>query len=191
MVRLISFRWTGLGRVLAVALLIAVAVSAAACEEVSTLLAEPTKPALKTSGELSVDLRIVEGGSGSVLALVPVWIGEDGPYLFALDTGASQTVIDRQLVDDLGLEVGDLTGPLIGVTGATQARTVKVDDWQLGEVGMPPIEALTMDLPQFYVPQRLNRPQSFRGLLGSDILSRFGVVTIDYDQARLVLQSRL
>lgn len=175
--------------------ILALALPLSGCDDLSRRLdikilqPTPTLPPTKP-GELSVRLQIVEGMGGSVLALVPVTIDGEGPYLFALDTGASNTVLDRQLVDELQLPVGGVTGPLTGVTGTTQARTVKVSKWQIGDVDLPAVDAVTMDLPEFYIPQGLRRPQTFRGLLGSDILSRFGTVTIDYERERLILRSR-
>jgi hypothetical protein len=35
-----------------------------------------------------------------------------------------------------------------------------------------------------------NRRLKMRGLLGSDVLSRFGAVTVDYDHQRLALRTR-
>jgi hypothetical protein len=164
------------------------------CDDLSRQLdirvLRPTATVPLQPGELSVPLQVVQGMGGSVLALVPVTINGEGPFLFALDTGASQTLIDSGLVEELDLPLGGQTGPLTGVTGTTQGRTVRLEDWQMGEVTMPAINGVTLPLPEFYIPRGLRQPQTFRGLLGSDILSRFGSVTIDYERETLILRSR-
>ena len=53
---------------------------------------------------LKVPLRVVKGGNHTTLAVVPVYIGSKGPYDFALDTGASVSVVDLAVVHELGLK---------------------------------------------------------------------------------------
>jgi hypothetical protein len=51
----------------------------------------------------TVSLLVLQGPGGSTLALVPVFIDGQGPFAFALDTGASHSVIDKDLAEQLGL----------------------------------------------------------------------------------------
>jgi hypothetical protein len=51
----------------------------------------------------AIPLEVVTGPRGSVLAFVPVFIDGQGPVLFALDTGSSETLIDRGVAEDMGL----------------------------------------------------------------------------------------
>jgi predicted aspartyl protease len=73
------------------------------------------EPADPDSAELEVELVIAEGPGDSTLAFVPVFIDDEGPFRFALDTGASDTAVHLPLAEDLGLEMPesweDLTDP--------------------------------------------------------------------------------
>jgi predicted aspartyl protease len=128
-----------------------------------------------------VELIVAEGAEGATLAFVPIFIQGEGPFAFALDTGASTTLIAEDVVDRLGLEVTGDAPPLRGIGGGADARLVEMHDWQLGDdVPLQPKTIVTSTLPS----------DEFQGLLGSDILSNFGVITVDYDAGTLHLQPR-
>lgn len=131
-----------------------------------------------------VPLQVVQTPDGQVLAFVPVTIQGEGPFSFALDTGASQTLIDRQVVDQLDLPVVGQPQQVIGITGTTDARTVRVEEWSIGEVPLPPSVLADVNLPG------AGRASQLQGLLGSDVLSSFGTITIDYEGQRLILSAR-
>jgi predicted aspartyl protease len=56
----------------------------------------------------------------------PIKVDEAGPFAFVVDTGANQSVISRELADQLGLPLGS-TEPLNGVAGVTDAPTTVAD----------------------------------------------------------------
>jgi hypothetical protein len=146
---------------------------------------EPTTEPPAEGQDLEVPLEIVEGGEGSVLAFVPVMINGEGPFNFALDTGASNSVVDEGVAAELGLEVvGDPAG-VQGVTGGTEADIVQVEDWRTGEVdlGARPLISLDLDSGGPTGP-------GIQGLIGSDVLSAFGAITVDYESGVLVLRPR-
>lgn len=134
-------------------------------------------------GEGQVGMEVFSDPTGSTILMVPVFFGDAGPFQFILDTGASRTVVEPGLVDELGLSRGsDAAGT--GIGGAEfNASTVEVEGWRVGDVELQPRTIVTTDLPS--VPAQ--GPQ-FRGLLGSDVLAGFGVVEIDYDEQVLTLQ---
>lgn len=135
-------------------------------------------------GEGQVGMEIYSDRTGSTLLLVPVYFGESGPHQFVLDTGASRTVLDPALVDELELSRGQ-SAPGRGVANEFEARTVEVDSWRVGDVELQPRTLVTTELPM--VPD--GQGPQFRGLLGSDVLAGFGVVGLDYDQQILTLTS--
>lgn len=160
-----------------VALLLALLLlSLVSCSSILSRLALVNPPQVRT-----VPLQIVEGPEGAVLALAPVFINGQGPYAFALDTGASTSLIDRGLVDQLKLPIVGKPQQVTGITGVEEADLVKVDQWRVGEVGLPPATGITVNLPE------PNRGTGLQGLLGSDILSQFGVITVDYRRGVLIL----
>lgn len=160
-------------------LLLALLFTPAACSRVQI-----ARPAQVAGQEISVPLRIVEGPSGAVLALVPVSIQGQGPFPFALDTGASQSLIDRNLVDQLGLPIVGHSQGVTGIAGVTEADLTRVEAWSVGNAPLPAMNTITLDLPD------VGGEEQIRGLLGSDILSEFGAITVDYERQVLILRSR-
>lgn len=145
---------------------------------------EPTVEAPQEGQDLEVPLEVVEGPGGAILAFVPVEVDGQGPYGFALDTGASTSVLDRSIAEELGLEqVGEAQG-VTGVTGATEAAMVQIESWQMGEVDLGARPALVLDLGTD------GAGPGIEGLLGSDVLSEFGAITVDYDEQVLRLRPR-
>jgi hypothetical protein len=158
--------------------LLAIVLALAACEVERD---DPNDAA--TGDEINVPLQIVEGPEGQVLAFVPVFIEDEGPFGFALDTGASRSLIDGAVVEQLNLEIIGPAGPAVGVTGMAEADLVQVDQWRLGDaVDLPSMEVTTLDLPS---PDDGN---GLQGLLGADVLSLYGSILIDFDEELLVLR---
>lgn len=131
-----------------------------------------------TSGKTTtVRVHILHGGSGSVLILVPVSITGPkgrGTYQFALDTGASITIVSTQVAESLGLPTAGEGQPVAGVGGNEVAVPVSVKEWSLGKVTLPSSIITRGDLPDS------SKSNGMQGLLGSDVLSHFGAITIDY-----------
>ncbi len=152
--------------------------SATAC---SALPADPGNPgniAERPRGPTTVPLRVITGSSGQTIAIVAVHIGSSGPFSFILDTGASSSVVSTQVAKELGLPVARTIGPVSGVGGVIgRAQTTDVTQWRMGTVALPPTELIMISFPGSGGPD---------GLLGSDVLSQFGTVNVDF--SRRVLQ---
>jgi predicted aspartyl protease len=135
-------------------------------------------------GQRSVKLVVVTTAQHETMALVPVRINGRGPYPFAVDTGASSSLIDARLAQKLGLRDEGTTGLLSGVAGSAHGEKTHLSDWSIGRVRLPstPMAALKLAGPDGKGPL---------GLLGSDVLSRFGKVAVDYEHSRLILDPRL
>lgn len=119
--------------------------------------------------------QIQHGDNGAILVIVQLTIKGHGPYPFALDTGASISLIDRALARQLGLAV---TGPpedIAGIGGSERVIPVQAQDWSLGAIKLPTATISSGPI------STLSGSTGIEGLLGSDVLSHFGAVTIDYD----------
>ena len=73
---------------------------------------------------------------------------------------------------------------IAGVASVSQVASIKVKDWSVGGVKLPSTTIVEANLPFG------NANGGVQGLLGSDMLSQFDIVTIDYDHSRLVLHHR-
>jgi hypothetical protein len=133
---------------------------------------------------LKVPLRVVQGGNHTTLAVVPVWIGTKGPYDFALDTGASVSVVDLGVARKLGLKRIAKVGGFTGVKSTTTATIVNVPRWRAASVQLPAAKIASVGLAGSIGSAGL------QGLLGSDVLSRYDVVTIDYRGGELRLEPK-
>lgn len=151
----------------------------AAC---TAVIMQPGAPAASTpTGTNEVKLTIVGGPGGAVLALVPVYIDNQGPFGFALDTGASESVVDTGVVQRLNLPIVGNGGEATGVGGMVSAQLVRIGQWRVGDVNLPSRTIATIPLPG------ANTRRGLQGLLGSDILSDYGVITVNYDRGVLIL----
>ena len=122
--------------------------------------------------------------SRQTLALVPVFIDGHGPLPFALDTGASRSLISAGLAVQLHLPARGSAGMLRGVTGAASAENFAVASWRAGTITLPASTIAAVGSPTSAAVTGLHGPV---GLLGSDVLSRYGKIAIDYDKGLLVL----
>jgi hypothetical protein len=129
------------------------------------------RPAPLGTGQ--VHARVVTGAGGARLVLVPVYISGRGPYDFALDTGAARTVVDTRLSNLLHLPASGPEQTVTGVAGTVEAVRVRISDWRVDTITLPSTTVLSLRLAAGGGPP-------LDGLFGSDMLSRFRTVTIDY-----------
>jgi hypothetical protein len=146
-------------------------------------------------GEQTISIQVIAktGAHRSAVALVPVYIDEHGPFPFAIDTGASRSLISSALAHRLHLPETGSAGVISGIAGSSRAIDIRVDNWRAGKVPLPPtlVAAMLPSLKEGKGPteptrghRRLRGPV---GLLGSDVMSRYGKIAIDYDRSLLIL----
>lgn len=119
--------------------------------------------------------------AGQVAELVNVCIAGEGPFPFVLDSGAGQSTIDAHLARRLDLGASGRPVTFAGVNCTGTARAVSVGQWSLEGVNLAPQELTSATLPQ------IGGKGEPVGLLGSDVLSRFGAVRIDFAAGDLLL----
>jgi hypothetical protein len=119
--------------------------------------------------------------AGQVAELVNVCIAGQGPFPFLLDSGAGQSTIDARLARRLHLSAVGQPTSFAGVNCTGTAVPVSVGQWSLEGVDLAPQTLTSATLPQ------VGGKGEPVGLLGSDVLSRFGAVRIDFAAGVLVL----
>lgn len=139
------------------------------CAVVSTTL--PAVPLIETHS----------GGDTSVFA--PVCVDGHGPYPFVLDTGAAASLVDTQLVDLLHLPATSPAPQVVGLGCTATEEQVSISSWSVGGIPLAGQAMLTAKIPGF----GLNEAPA--GVLGGDVLSRFGAVRIDFRAKKLVVLS--
>jgi predicted aspartyl protease len=128
---------------------------------------------------LAVPVRVLRPATGGALIAAGVCVNGHGPFAFLIDTGASITAIDSRVAALLRLR------PL--ATGHSPGfgcdHTVS-----LARVNSLSVDGLRLE-PQTVVVGPLRSPltPSLDGLLGSDVLSRFAAIRIDFSSGRLTL----
>jgi len=100
--------------------------------------------------------------------LVQVSVNGKGPYPFILDTGASVTVIDQGLKNELALH--DRSGPpLLEPAGGPMARTVRIEELRVGDAVLKGVTASPSPLSSMFgmsdPPRGVLSAASFPGYL--------------------------
>ena len=116
------------------------------------------------------------------LILVQAFVNDQGPFQFAVDTGASRTMLSSELAAKLALETRQ-DRPLTGAGGQVQMSTCKVDLLAVGDVSVRDHDVgvgAFLTMLSEAVGTRLD------GILGYDFLNQFRV-TISYPQGTLEL----
>jgi hypothetical protein len=138
--------------------------------------AAPAPPDRPTAVALTVS-----GGPAAAAAMVPVCLDGHGPYPFLVDSGAGATVVDAQVASAAGLGPGAAPLPLNGVGCHQSSSRLAVGSWSLEGVALRPQLVLVAALPGFGLTT------APAGILGADVLSRFGAVRLDFARGRLVV----
>jgi predicted aspartyl protease len=126
----------------------------------------------------TVPLVILKARDGEVLALARVVIhGRAFPFL--IDTGSSKTLVDVALARRLHLKQVGRPIKVTGVGCSEPASKVRIGRWSIGGQVLPTIIATDSTIAGA-------NGKAF-GLLGSDVLSRFGTISIDYAHGALTL----
>jgi predicted aspartyl protease len=108
----------------------------------------------------------------------PVCIDDQGPFPFLIDTGASASALSTSIAARLHLPKDGAAQEFFGIGRSLSGQPVKVDSWSVGPLRLS---------PQVIYTQHLNLSSHVDGLLGSDVLGRFGAIRLDYDQSQLTV----
>jgi predicted aspartyl protease len=117
----------------------------------------------------------------STIALISTCIDGRGPFPLIVDTGASTSELDSRLAKTLHLPAAGKRTKVSGASCTTAVSPVKVSSWSIGSMALQGQTVTSSSIPNF----GLHRAPA--GLLGSDVLSRFGAIRLDFKAQKLVL----
>ena len=112
-------------------------------------------------------------------AIAWVCVGDDGdPLPFKIDTGASNTLFTPAAAKQAGLKTteGDFSA---GANCLIETKNARISDWSLAGMPLPEEIVHVAKSPAVEVGGIIPV-----GLLGSDVLSRFGAFRLDYDGSK-------
>lgn len=116
------------------------------------------------------------------LVVVPVFVNEKGPYDFALDTGASSTLISLELAAEFGLATEKISQLTAGGGNGTVSR-VQLSSLAVGAARQENLAAASDFLTQL----NAELGSKLQGIVGYDFLRHYRV-TLDYPRGALTLE---
>lgn len=137
-----------------------------------------------TSQEVTAHVRVVQGPNHATAVMLPVTIHGQGPFTFELDTGASTSLLAPTLVQRFGLHTTGKTQTISGIGGVQKATPVSISQWSTGPIRLPAATIVSSAIPH-------ERGSGLDGLIGSDIWSRFGKFTLDYNSSTLTVYQQI
>ena len=129
------------------------------------------------TGPKGLELGMLSTPAGSV-PTVPVCVDGQGPFRFVVSTGTGGSAVTPSLARSLHLKKGPEV-PVRGVTCIPSAPQARLRTWSMAGVRLDPQDVL--------VARFSGAGSTVNGVIGSDVLARFGAVRIDYVHARLEL----
>jgi len=120
-------------------------------------------------------------GSDKPIILVDAKVNGKGPFNFAVDTGASGTVISKQTAEALGVSQNEATpkkGHCCG--GEMDASLVTVKSVEVGDIKVRDIQVAIMDLSAISKAVGTN----LEGIIGYNFMKDYQVI-IDYPNNRI------
>jgi len=138
---------------------------------------------------ITVHLRIIDLHGDGYHPLVDVKVN-DASCVLVLDTGASKTAFDHNLLEQSGAVIvkSERLSTGLGVTNMNSFTSL-ISDIQIGDLHISNFEVAVLDLSTINAAyQQLNHPEVL-GVLGGDILVKYSAV-IDYGQQTLSFQTK-
>lgn len=139
--------------------------------------------------KVSVPLTIIDlHGDGFHPLLDIIVFGQS--FKAVLDTGASRTAFDRELLLKSNAEAAIIASERLSTglgTTSMESATAVIENLGIGEFVVPKIEVAVLDLSSInYAYEQMGHPKVL-GVIGSDVLVKCKAV-IDFGKKRLILK---
>ena len=113
--------------------------------------------------------------------LISSCINGKGPYRLIVDTGSTISALVPEIAEAVRLPDIGVPRRADGALCKTTAQRVRITNWSIGPVRLAPQEIVSARFPG------LATESGAVGILGADVLSRFGAVTINYSLGDLLI----
>jgi hypothetical protein len=133
-------------------------------------------------GAFRIPITVSRSNESTVLS-ANVCFGNEGPFAFVIDTGASPSVIDFHLAKRLHLLSAGSASRYFGAGCSGTTRPESVVSWSVAGLVLAPQTVAVQAIPGF---GGQGEPD---GLIGADALSRFGALRIDFASHTLTVPS--
>lgn len=137
-----------------------------------------SQPAIGRPPVLAVKVVRIDTGAA---VLVNACIEGAGPFPFVIDSGSSFSVINKELSRRFHLHQVGATQRAAGIACSATVVPEQLGSWSVGRLALRPQVVFSASLPN------LEPNQPLAGVIGSDVLSRFGSVRIDYQKRTVSL----
>ena len=118
------------------------------------------------------------------LVVLPVFVNERGPYDFAVDTGASSTVISLELAAEFGL-TSEKSSQMTAGGGKGTVSRVQLSSLAVSKARQENLAAAASD---FLTQLNAELGSNLQGIVGYNFLRHYRV-TLDYPRGTLALES--
>lgn len=117
------------------------------------------------------------------LVVIPVFLNGRGPYKFLLDTGATHTLLSRQVADQLNIPVNIAAGGTQALMTAAGSVPVTIRTIGMVQIGDVQLMAIPIAVADFDLLRYLH----IDGIIGADYLKQFKI-SIDYAHRLLTIK---
>lgn len=117
------------------------------------------------------------------LVMVEAEVNGEGPFKFAVDTGASMTLISPAVARRSGVKSSDIRARAVGANGQSEVTFGRLRSLRVGEAQLSSLKVAIMSMSHINRSARTH----LDGIIGYNFLKRYRV-TIDYAGRRLYLQ---
>lgn len=122
-------------------------------------------------------------GKGEPLVIVQCLINAKGPFDFAIDTGASMTIISPAVARKTGISQTGKRAKAVGAHGRGEVRLARIKSLEIDAISVTNLPVAIMSMATINRASRLH----LGGIIGYNFLKRY-CLTIDYSTKSLYLK---